>query len=45
MTEAESASLAEAIAAAQQAIERAEAIRKECDRLEHELRTESSLLA
>jgi uncharacterized protein YhaN len=45
MPEAESASLAEAIAAAQQAIERADAIRKERDRLEHELRTESSLLA
>jgi uncharacterized protein YhaN len=45
MPELESASLAEAIAAAQQTIERTGALRKERDRLEHELRTEGRLLA
>ena len=45
MPDPESASLAEAIAVAQQGIERAGALRKGRDRLEHELRTESSLLA
>jgi hypothetical protein len=45
MPEPECASLAGAIAAAQQAIERADALPKERDRFAYELRTESTLLA
>jgi hypothetical protein len=45
MPERECASLAEAIAAAQLTIERADTLRKERDRFAHQLRTESSLLA